>query len=103
MAGIVEKIAKTPATLYQPTGKIVDGKPELHPVPCLAFVMGGEQSQLVQIGSTIRQKTILLAPLATEPVLPAKLTIEGVKYDVASVKTVRNMSGVVVGHKLVAV
>lgn len=103
MAGIVEKIAKTPAVLAQPSGKFVDGKPEMLNVNCLAFVMGGEQSQLVQIGTTIKQKTVLLAPLRDEPVLPAKLTIDNTLYDVASVKTVRNMSGVVVGHKLVLV
>lgn len=100
MAGMIERMAKTPAVLKQPSGTILDGKVQFTTVNCVVFRLGGSQYQASEdeYGKVQFKRVFLVAPLETDPVLPGTITVSGCEYAMSSVKTYRNMRGQLYGY-----
>jgi hypothetical protein len=99
MAGMIEKKAKTPITIKQPTGSFTDGKPEYSEVPGMAMFFDFSQRDLNYFGSIKNGKIFLVAPLATDPILPGKIIFNNKEYDLKAIKTYRNTKSEVLGYR----
>lgn len=97
---LIERIARTGATLSQPTGSFSDGAATMAAHACKVCGYGEDSTTHSETGQVVRQRTFLVAPLGFEPLLPAALTVGGVAYNVAAVKTFRDMHGNVVAHRV---
>ena len=100
MAGLIERMAKTPAVLKQPTGTITDGKVQYTTVNCLVFGLENAQQGFDEYGRVHYGKVFLVAPLASTPVLPGTITVDNVEYTMADVMPYRNMRGVLYGYRI---
>jgi len=100
MAGLIERIAKTAAVLKQPTGTITDGKEQFTTVNCLVFGLESVRHGFDEYGRIHYGKVFLVAPLASTPVLPGTITVDGTEYTMSHVKLYRNMSGVLYGYRI---
>jgi hypothetical protein len=101
MAGIIEKNAYLQLILKQ-AGDVSDGKYSWIDTECSGMVLDMQSNDFNQFGTLQDGKVFLLAPLKFEPLLPAKIVCDGKEYDIKGLKTLRNIRGVVLGHRLVA-
>ena len=101
MAGIIERIAKNPATILQRTG-ITDGKPVWSEISCLCFPFDFEQSDKEYFGAIQDGKIFMVAPLEldTPPELPGRIVYDGIEYDIRGIRTYRNLKGVCMGYRI---
>ena len=100
MAGIIEKIAKTPITIKQETG-IVDGQVIWgQDISALAFEMGFTQTDIGMFGAIQNGKIFLVAPTSVTPEQPAQIVCNGKTYDVKGIKPYRNMKNVLLGYRI---
>lgn len=100
MAGLIERIAKTPAVLKQPTGTITDGKETYSTVNCLVFGMKNASQGFDEYGHIRYGTVFLIAPLPSAPVMPGTITVNGHEYAIASVSEYRNLRGVLYGYQI---
>lgn len=100
MPGLIERIAQTPAVLKQPTGSIVDGKVQYRTVSCIVFGLESVQQGFDEYGRVRYGKVFLVAPLATTPVLPGTITVNGEEYTMSDILIYRNLRGVLYGYRI---
>lgn len=100
MAGIIEKIAKTPIIIKQETriedGKVIFGRE----VSALAFEIGFTQTDVGMFGAIQNGKIFLVAPTSVTPEQPAQIVCNGKTYDVKGIKPYRNMKNVLLGYRI---
>jgi len=99
---LIHDIAKTAATLTQPAGTYSDGLPVMREVACLVCSYGQDATAHAETGTITCQRTFLAAPLDFEPVLPCNLTVGNTVYNIAEVKTYRDIRGRIVAHRFKA-
>jgi hypothetical protein len=109
MAGLIEKNAKTPITV-RVAGEIIDGETSFENHPALAMVFESSQADVDNYGSVIdnygtvqQEKTFLVAPFDVKPEIPCEIIYDEENYVVKSIKTIRNMKGVLLGYKITTV
>lgn len=100
---LIDDIARTAATLTQPAGTYSDGLPVMREVSCRICAYGQESTSASETGTVACQRTFLAAPLGFEPILPCNLTVGGVVYSIASIKTYRDIRGTIVAHRLTTI
>lgn len=100
MAGLIERMAKTPAVLKQPTGTVLDGKVQYTTVNCVVFGLENAAQGFDEYGRVHYGQVFLVAPLASTPVLPGTITVGGKEYTMAEVMPYRNMKGVLYGYRI---
>lgn len=100
MPGLIERVAKTAAVLKQPTGTVSDGVVQYSTVDCLVRGFENAAQGFDEYGRVRYGRVFLVAPLASTPVLPGTITVDGVEYEIASVKPYRNLRGVLMGYRI---
>ena len=101
MAGIIEKHAHTEIKLRQRRG-IFDGKPLWGETDCLCMVLDFTSRDRTYFGTVQNGKVFLVAPFGSAPALPGVIVFDGREYEIKSIKTYRNLRGVLVGYRMVA-
>lgn len=102
MAGLIEKNAKTPITV-RVAGEIIDGETSFKNHPALAMVFESSNADIDNYGSVQQEKTFLVSPFDVKPDIPCEIIHDGENYAVKSIKTIRNMKGVLLGYKITTV
>ena len=102
MAGLIEKNANIPITI-RIAGDIVDGETSFENHSAMAMVFESSQSVSDSYGTVQQEKTFLVAPLDVTPDMPCEIIHDNTCYDVKSIKTIRNMKGVLLGYKITSV
>lgn len=102
MAGIIERNATAPLVLKQRTG-IADGKPVFaSSVPCYGMVFDFRRNDRNEFGNVQDGKIFLVSPLDTPPAIPGLVSHGDKDYEIKSIKTIRNMKGIVIGYRIAA-
>lgn len=99
MAGIIEKHAKTAATIKQRCG-ISDGKPVWSNTDCLVMALDYTARDIGYFGALNNGKIFLVSPLESTPTLPGKIICDGTEYEIKGIKTYRNLKGVLIGYRI---
>ena len=99
VAGIIEKHAKTAATLKQRSG-ISDGKPIWSGSSCTVMELSYTRSDVERFGTIANGKIFLVSPLPFTPTLPGRIVCGGVEYDIKGIRTYRNLKGVLIGYRM---
>jgi len=98
---LIERVAKTPATLQRQTSTIVDGKPTWGPGEAVkVFCMKNAKLGETATGQQIFGDAFYLPPLSEDPVLPLRLTVRGRTYDVTFIKYYQDIRGDRKGYRL---
>ena len=97
---LIERYAKTPATLQRQAAEIVDGQQGWTSEPVAVFELQNARLGSNEVGQTVYGHAFLVPPLATDPVLPLRLIVEGRTYDVTFVKKYRNLAGERLGYRM---
>ena len=102
MAGIIEKNARLEFTLKQAGDEISDGKYNWISVPSRGLLLDMRSNDFNLYGTLQDGKVFLIAPLPEEPLLPGFIVYGSKEYEIKSIKTLRNLRGVVLGYRIVA-
>lgn len=98
---LIERVAKTPATLQRKTAAIVDGQQEWGPGESVkVFGMKNTRLGTDGAGQQIFGDVFYIPPLATDPALPLRLTVKGRVYDVTFVKYYQDHRGKRLDYRL---
>jgi len=109
MSGLIERIAETEVVILIPTGEFWDSKPRLAAVNARAFVIEQAENPVESpesFGTTKEGTILLVAPIegaGSQPKLPGKVQVGKKTFEMASVKRLVNIQGVLVGYKIVVV
>lgn len=101
MAGMIEEIAQTPIMVIQPTMEIVDGQHDFFPVQAMGFITEMNSNDFSRWGNITCGKVIYVAPMLRDPVVPGKVILNGAEFDIKSIRIYRNLSGELLGYRLV--
>jgi hypothetical protein len=97
---LIERIAKTDATLLQQSPYIHDGFQEWRGVACRVFEMKNHVLGRDETGRLVFAHVFLVAPLPVDPELPARINVGGKVYDVTSIKPHQDHTGKRLGYRL---
>ena len=97
---LIEKIANTEATLKQKSRYIHDGKQAWVSVPCMVFENRNARLGMDETGRMTYGHVFFVAPLETDPSLPAQLEVGNRTFDVLDVKYYHDLSGENLGYRL---
>ena len=97
---LIERIAKTEASLLQQSPNIHDGFQEWQATTCRVFEMKNHLLGRDETGRLVYAHVFLVAPLPNDPQLPARISVGGVEYDVTGIKYYQDHTGKRLGYRL---
>lgn len=100
---LIGNIAKTPATLKQASGEIIDGEIQWTSYDCFVFQFGSKADNRDEYGTQQERRTFISPPLSVLPTLPARIVVSGVEYELKDIKTMKLTDGKTIGYRFLAV
>lgn len=100
MSSLIEKIAKKPIIITQPTGEYDDGKPVSTSIMTTGFLTEFAKADFDIFGRIRGGKIVLVPPLERDPMLPGQIVIDNIFYTIMSVRPCRNLAGKLQGYRI---
>ncbi len=101
MPGPIDRYKRETYKIKQRTS-IVDGKPVFSDTEAQGLSLDMSQDELSAFGKVHNGRVFFIVPIDPAPQMPCQIEFNSVVYDVQKIETLRTLSGVLWGYKLVA-